>query len=64
MLSIMWVLLIAPPLVSWLIWRKVCDAHSAGETRRRSHMPRYGFWVILGVSYLVMFAAAVVERKF
>jgi len=52
-----------PPLVSWLIWWKVSDAHAAGVTRRRTEMPKYGFWVILGISYVVMIAAAVLERK-
>ena len=61
--SIVWILLFVPPIVSWLIWRKVCDAHAAGVTRRRDQMPKYGFWVILGISYVVMLAAAIVERK-
>lgn len=63
MQAIALVLVFAPPIVSWLIWRKVCDAHAAGITRRRAQMPRYGFWVILGISYVVMLAAAIVERK-
>lgn len=61
--SIVWILIFLPPLVSWLIWRKVSDAHAAGVTRRRAQMPKYGFWVILGISYVVTFAAAVLERR-
>ena len=61
--STAWILLFAPLLVSWLIWRKVCDAHAAGVTRSRAEMPRYGFWVILGISYVVMLAAAIMEKK-
>lgn len=63
MSSIVLILIFMPPLVSWLIWRKVSDAHAAGVTRHRAEMPKYGFWVILGISYVVMFAAALLERK-
>jgi hypothetical protein len=60
--SMGWIVLLPPPLFSWLIWRKVSDAHAAGVTRRRAEMPKYGFWGILGISYVVMIAA-VLERR-
>jgi len=65
--SIIWLLLLAPPclaLVTWLIIRGWKLMMMGGRsTSRIAAWQKYDFWIILGILYVVMFAAAVIEHK-
>jgi hypothetical protein len=65
--SIIWLLLFAPPclaLLTWLMTRgwKLMMMGSR-STSRTAAWQKYDFWIILGILYVVMFAAAIIEHK-
>ena len=65
--SIVWLLLFAPPclaLLAWLMTRRWKLMMMGGRsTSRIAAWQKYDFWIILGILYVVMFAAAVIEHK-
>lgn len=63
--SIIWFLALAPLLVAAVIWQW-CGVGSRNgniEPWRRVRLGKYGFWLTLGVCYVVMFSAAIVLHK-
>jgi hypothetical protein len=63
--SIIWFLIIAPPLVSLVLWQRILPVGriSVRNSPRTGRTWKHGFWIILTVNYLAMFTAAVVGHK-
>jgi len=68
---IIWVLILAPPLVSLVLWQRILPAGRIDVRFSQRIRPgqrtrptwKHGFWIILAVNYLAMFTAALVRHK-
>jgi len=67
MRSIVWILLLGPPILAamtWLLTRGWTSMMMRGRTTSRiAKLQKYDFWIILAILYLVMFTAALVKHK-
>jgi hypothetical protein len=67
MRQIHWVLLIGPPclaVLGWLMTRGWISAVSQGRsTPLIALWKKYDFWIILGVRYVVIRSAAIIDHK-
>jgi len=67
MRSIVWILLLGPPILAamtWLLTRGWTSMMMRGRTTSRiATWQKYDFWIILAILYLVMFTAALVKHK-
>ena len=55
--SILWVLILLPPCVAPILWLK---PRTASAPKR---VPTYTFWIVLAITYVVIFATALVQHK-
>lgn len=60
--SLAWILLLAPICVAFLLWRLVRFTE-VGFPWQGVRLGKYGFWIILTVIYLAVFASALIEHK-
>ncbi len=67
MRRIVWVLLIGPPalaILTWLTARRWSSVMMQNQPRPWvKSWQKYDFWVILGIFYVVMLSAAVLNHK-
>ncbi len=67
MRQIVWVLLIGPPtlaILTWLMTRGWISMLMQNRSRPWvKSWQKYDFWIILGILYVVMFSAAMLDHK-
>ena len=65
MRSIMWILILLPPVLAFVIWQGIGLGSRTGNTVpwQRVRLGKYGFWVTLAIVYIATFAAALGLHK-
>jgi hypothetical protein len=60
-----WVFILVPLFVAFLIWQGVGIGSRTGNILpwQSVRLGKYGFWIILAILYIVTFSAALVEHK-
>jgi hypothetical protein len=63
--SVIWVLVLAPPCVAFLIWQGIGKGSRTGDVVpwQRVRLGKSGFWITLTICYTAIFAAALVLHK-
>jgi hypothetical protein len=58
-----WFLILAPPCLAFAVWHVVGNKDFRAGIQPGWRPFKHGFWVVLGLLYVAMFAAAVVLHK-
>jgi hypothetical protein len=61
--STIWILLLAPLCFSFLAWQILISGPRVGFPSIQFRLGKYGFWILLTISYVTMFSVAMIERK-
>jgi hypothetical protein len=58
-----WILLLAPPCFAFLVWQMLISSPKVGFPSIPFRFGKYGFWIVLTVTYVAVFATAFIEHK-
>ena len=63
--TIIWALVLAPPVIAFVVWQGVGRNSRTGEgvPWQRVRLGKYGLWVTLTVCYVAAFGAALLLHK-
>jgi hypothetical protein len=61
--SIIWVLLLAGPCVAFVASLAIRYSPRVGFPSIPFRLGKYGFWIVLAIVYVAMFATALIEHK-
>jgi hypothetical protein len=57
---IMWILILVPPVLAFVLWQGVGLGSRTGNIVpwQQVRLGKYGYWIILTIAYIATFAAA------
>jgi len=61
--STIWILLLVPLCFSFLAWQILISSPRVGFPSISFRLGRYSFWMVLTVTYVAVFATALIEHK-